>query len=96
MEQSGWRSVAEALNDLDFPATRQEIVDHALDKRADHQALRLLRGLPVETYRNISEVRSSVPLDPGADDGRTPAERADQARSGHSHRIAEHLRRTVD
>ncbi|HEX8631787.1 MAG TPA: DUF2795 domain-containing protein [Catenuloplanes sp.] len=96
MENPGWTSVAEALNDLDFPATKQEIVDHALDKRASHDALRLLRGLPIETYRNISEVRSSVPLDPARDDGGTPADKAAQARSPHSKGIAEHLRRTDD
>lgn len=96
MDATGWTSVAEALNDLDFPATKQEIVDHALDKRADHAALRLLRGLPVETYRNISEVRSSVPLDPALDDGRSAAEKAQHAPSPHSSRIAEHLRRADD
>lgn len=96
MGHSGWTGVAEALEDLDFPVTKQQIVDHALDKRADDDVLRLLRGLPVETYRNISEVRSSVPLDPADDDGLTDADKARQARSPHSSRIAGHLRRTDD
>jgi|SRR4051812_20415404 hypothetical protein len=96
MADTGWTAVAEALNDLDFPATKQQIVDHALDKRADHDALRLLRGLPVETYRNISEIRSSVPLDPAADDGLSAGDKALRARSSHSSRVAEHLRRPDD
>lgn len=95
MESPGWTSVAEALNDLDFPATRQQIVDHALDKRAN-DALRLLRGLPVETYRNIAEVRRSVPPDPAADGGRSAADQAARAGSPHPERSTEHRRRSDD
>jgi hypothetical protein len=94
MGQNGWAGVAEALNDIDFPADKQQIVDHAQQRDVEHDVLRLLRGLPVETYRNISEVRSSVPLDPAEDDGLTAGERAAKARSPHGHRVAEHLRST--
>ena len=94
MADNAWAGVAEALNDLDFPASKQEIVDHAETRNAEHDVVRLLRGLPVETYRNISEVRSSVPLDPAEDDGVTAAQRAQQARLPHGNRVAEHLRTT--
>lgn len=77
MDDTGWTSVAEALNDLAFPATKHEILDHALDKRADHAALRLLRQLPVETYRDLTAVRGAVPRPPADPD---PAGAPDQAR----------------
>jgi hypothetical protein len=51
----------------------------------------LNHGPPLATYRNISEIRSSVPLDPAEDDGLSASERAERARSPHT-RVAEHLR----
>ena len=58
---------------------------------ADQETVRLLRALPVGSYRNIAEIRSSVYLDPGAEEGRSAAQRATQARSPHV-RVAEYLR----
>lgn len=81
----------EALNDLDFPASKEEIVTHA-EQYGDWEAVRMLRAMPLATYHNISEIRSSVPLDPTDDEGRTAAVKAKQARSPHSRRVAEHLR----
>jgi Protein of unknown function (DUF2795) len=91
MNGTSWAHVQEALSDLDFPARKDEIVSHAR-QRGDEKAERLLKTLPPETYQNISEIRSSVHLDPAADDGQTPARKAEQARSGHSRQISEHLR----
>jgi hypothetical protein len=83
--------VHEALSDLDFPASKDEIVSHA-EQYGDWQAVRLLKALPVADYRNMSELRSSVRLDPAEDEGQTPAVKAEHARSRHSHKIAEYLR----
>jgi len=91
MNGTSWAHVQEALSDLDFPAGRDQIVSHAR-RRGDEKAAGLLKTLPRENYQNISEVRSSVRLDPATDEGQTPARKAEQARSGHSRRIAEHLR----
>jgi hypothetical protein len=60
MTPTGWASLADTLADLDFPATREQIVDHALDTRADHDVLRLIRGLPVATYPDLAAVRERV------------------------------------
>jgi hypothetical protein len=92
MADSEFAAVRRALEDLDFPATKDQIVRHA-EGRGDDRAVRLLRALPLATYRNIAEIRSSVPLDPATEDGQTAADKAVQARSEHSPRIAEHLRR---
>lgn len=93
-----WISVKEALFDLDFPATKQNIVEHVRQRGVDERALKLVRGLPPETYRNISEVRSGVQLNMAADEGVTPSDKALKAREGnlHPHRqlVAEHLRDT--
>jgi Protein of unknown function (DUF2795) len=94
MDSSVFAAVQQALADLDFPASKDAIVRHAQDRSAAEAALRLLKALPLATYRSISEIRSSVPLDPAAEDGQTASQKADQVRSRHSKRIAEHLRDT--
>jgi hypothetical protein len=91
MAQSGWDGARDVLADLDFPATKEQVVGHAQAKGADPAVLKLLRALPPETYRNISEIRSSVRLDPAADEGQTPEVKAQQARK-RKPLLAEHLR----
>lgn len=86
-----WTHVQEALRDLDFPATKEEIVRHA-EGYGDRTTVRMARALPLATYRNMGEIRSSVPLDPAQDEGLTPADEVRRARSPHDHRIAQHLR----
>jgi hypothetical protein len=39
-------------------------VAHAQERGGDGDVLKMLRAIPVDTYRNISELRSSVRLDP--------------------------------
>lgn len=57
--------VQKLLEDLDFPADKETIVAHA-EARAGRSpdAVRALRAMPLATYRNISEIRSSVDLPP--------------------------------
>lgn len=90
MNGTSWAHLQEALSDLDFPASKEELVTYA-EQYGDWQVVRLLRALPVGTYRNMSELRSSVRL-PAEDEGLTPSLKAEHARSHHSHRIAEYLR----
>jgi hypothetical protein len=59
-----WHRLRKVLNDIDFPADKDDLVAHAEQRGADEAVLRLLRALPIAEYRNISELRSSVPLDP--------------------------------
>lgn len=75
-----WDRLTKTLEDLDFPAGKEEIVAHAGRRGADPETLRLVRALPLATYRNISELRSSVPLDPAADEEVDAAGRAGRAR----------------
>jgi hypothetical protein len=92
MAADDFNHVREALKDVDFPADKGELLDHARQRGADQVAIKLLRGLPPETYDNMGEIRSSVSINEAAEDGQTPARKAEQSRSAHSHRIAEYLR----
>ncbi|GGQ85543.1 DUF2795 domain-containing protein [Couchioplanes azureus] len=66
MSTDTFAEVQALLDDLDFPADKDTIVRHAAGRGAaeDSAAVRALRGMPLATYRNISEIRSSVDLDP--------------------------------
>src|SRR3954452_23607230 len=92
MDTTGWDGVAAALEDVDFPANKQDLVNHVRHRQADDRTVRLVRAMPLGVYRNISEVRSSVRLNPAADDGLDASQTAARARSPHSGRIAQHLR----
>ncbi|MGK5681263.1 DUF2795 domain-containing protein [Actinoplanes sp. URMC 104] len=63
---STFSEVQTLLQDLDFPADKDAIVRHAEQRGGDHDspAVRALRAMPLATYRNISEIRSSVDLPP--------------------------------
>ncbi|MEV0395943.1 DUF2795 domain-containing protein [Polymorphospora rubra] len=81
------------LDDLDFPATKEQIVAHGEARdRGSGEVVRLLRALPLGTYDNISQIRSSVPLDPAADDGLGAGDEMRKARSPHDQRVAQNLR----
>jgi hypothetical protein len=96
MEKVGdFTAVQRVLEDLDFPATKDQIVQHAERHGGDPDAVRLLRTLPLGDYRNMSEIRSSILIHPGFEDGETVSEKgrlARKARTQHGHLIAEHLR----
>jgi hypothetical protein len=66
MSTDTFSQVQTLLEDLDFPADKDAIVRHAEGRGAQHDsaAIRALRAMPLATYRNISEVRSSVDLGP--------------------------------
>jgi hypothetical protein len=66
MTETTFAEVQTLLEDLDFPADKDTIVGHAVDRGSgkDSPAIRALRAMPLGTYRNISEIRSSVDLDP--------------------------------
>jgi hypothetical protein len=95
MDASGWTGLQEALTDLDFPADKWRLVEHVQAHTGDPEVRRLVRGLPLATYRNISEVRSSVDLRPATEE--VPDDRllASKARWG-PERVAEHLRQAPD
>jgi hypothetical protein len=66
MSDNTFTDVQSLLDDLDFPADKDTIVAHAAERSgdADSAAVRALRAMPLATYRNMSEIRSSVDLGP--------------------------------
>ena len=66
MSQNTFAEVQTLLQDLDFPADKDAIVEHARQRGGapDSDAVRALRAMPLATYRNMSEIRSSVDLPP--------------------------------
>jgi hypothetical protein len=66
MSRDTFAEVQTLLEDLDFPADKERIVAHATGRGGPESsaAVRALRAMPLATYRNISEIRSSVDLGP--------------------------------
>lgn len=95
MQNASWAGMQDALRDIDFPADKDAILEHVLEYTSDRGVVRLARELPHETYHNMSEIRSSVRLNPGVEDGVTESRRAEQARSK-NRRVAEYLREVPD
>jgi hypothetical protein len=66
MTKDTFAEVQKLLEDLDFPADKEAIVAHAAERGGDPDsaAVKALRAMPLATYRNMSEIRSSVDLGP--------------------------------
>jgi hypothetical protein len=92
MQPQVWDDARQVLDDMDFPATKEDLVAHASGRSGHANVIRLLRELPLGTYDNVEQVRQSIRINASAAEGQTPSEKADKVRSPHSHRIAEHLR----
>jgi hypothetical protein len=92
MHPDVWNETEKALNDVDFPAGKDDLVAHAAHRTDHEEVVRLLRALPPGTYDNLVQVRRSVRIDPAAAEGQTASQKVDQTRSHHSRQIAEHLR----
>ncbi|TDD33086.1 DUF2795 domain-containing protein [Actinomadura sp. KC06] len=90
MRLADTREIEELLGDLAFPASKQEIVEHAHNRGPETEAERALSSLPLGTYGNVAEVVRSVPLEP--DPGRSPAEQDYQRRHHSRPGLAEHMR----
>ena len=50
-----------ALNDADFPLSKEGLVRHAEQAGAPEAVLRSLRTLPLADYRSLDEVLASTP-----------------------------------
>jgi len=89
MQPQVWDDAKQVLDDMDFPASKEELVAHA---SGHTNVIRLLRALPLGTYDNVEQVGRSIRINASASEGQTESEKAAKVRSPHSHRIAEHMR----
>lgn len=60
--------VDKALQGLEFPASRDQLIEFATDRQADAETLAALRALPVGRYANKAEVLDAVPQEPEGED----------------------------
>ena len=60
MNAPQWDSVVEVLRTADFPANRQDLINHARVQGADDAAVALLWDLPVAIFRNFVDVRDAA------------------------------------
>lgn len=51
------------LGGISYPATKQQLVDHARGNQADEEALSALRGMPDREYSGPDEVSKVVAED---------------------------------
>ncbi|GAB2881769.1 hypothetical protein GCM10027074_57650 [Streptomyces deserti] len=86
------RDVVDAIKDVRFPASKDELIDAARRAGASEEVVAALRGIPPEGYANKEEVARSVRVDPDSDLGLSPAQRAEQARAGGKPGQSQHLR----
>ena len=87
------REVVEALKDVDFPATKDELVE-AARRTGDgsKEVVAALRAIPPDEYANKDEVARSVRVDPASDLDLSPAQRALLGRKGGRPGHSLHLR----
>jgi hypothetical protein len=50
------------LRGMDFPANKERLLDAADRNGCDAETVRVLRGIPPETYTNIAQVTASVTI----------------------------------
>jgi hypothetical protein len=55
--------VQKFLGGISYPATKQQLVEHARGNHADEEALRALQGLPEREYSGPDEVSKVVAKD---------------------------------
>ena len=79
-----------ALSSIDYPASKQAIVEHARRHGATPEAERALSALPLATYGNLAEVLRSVTVEPAPE--RSESERVYQHRHHRKAGLAEHMR----
>ncbi|KEI45594.1 DUF2795 domain-containing protein [Saccharopolyspora rectivirgula] len=82
-----------ALQDADFPASKEQLIEQAEQAGADQETLRALRSIPPADYENYTEVARSVPFSRASEDEESDPEKAKRARAGKD-RLAEHQTET--
>jgi hypothetical protein len=90
MAQVSADEIRRALQDVDYPATKQELGQAAAGAGAGEGVVKALRALPPEEYRSTDEVIRSV--DTVEATGQSPADKAVRAREHDHPGLAEHMK----
>jgi hypothetical protein len=84
------QEVLRAMEQVDFPAGKDDLLAAARAAGASEEVLKALRGIPPDEYANREEVARSVRLDPSTEDGLDASQRAEQARRGGRPGLSQH------
>ncbi|MHA6795537.1 DUF2795 domain-containing protein [Pseudonocardia bannensis] len=57
-----YRALKQALEDADYPATKEQLIETAERNGADEMTLKALRAIPPVDYRSFLEVEASVEI----------------------------------
>ena len=52
--------VQKYLSGMDYPADRDEIIDHAKDQGADNDIVQILQQLPEQDYKTAADVSKAI------------------------------------
>ncbi len=52
----------QCLNDVDYPADKDALLEAATRNGGDEETVRALRAIPPETYANLGEILASVTI----------------------------------
>lgn len=83
-----------SLSAMDFPASKEQLVSYAENNGVDESTLRALRAIPLGDYDNVPDVVRAVPMDKGAEEGRSSSDKAQQQRQDTQGGLAEHQTET--
>lgn len=86
------RSLEATLSAVDFPASKEQLVDYAENNGADEATVHALRAMPTAEYANMTEVERSVRLDKATEEGQSDSDKAKQDRQHPRDGLAEHDR----
>ena len=60
MAQAEFIKVQKFLGGISYPASKDQLIDHARGKKADEDVLEALQGLPDREYEGPNEVSQAV------------------------------------
>lgn len=64
MTKADERRVAKAVQGLEYPASKRQVVDYVRERGRDQRTVRAVQELPEGTYHDSDEVEDAVPHKP--------------------------------
>lgn len=86
----------EALDGVDFPATKEQLLARAESNNADEGTIKALRTVQDVSYHTFADVAGAVPMAPGAEYGQSDSDKAQQNRQSTKDGLAETMTETPD
>ncbi len=83
-----------ALQGVDYPASKEQLLARAESNHADQGTIRALRSVQDTDYANFPEVVRSTPMDAVTEEGQTDSDKAEQNRQRTQDRLSERMTET--